>query len=188
MGNYENAGAGIKKMWIASLGSLICVVVMIIPVIGILAAIAALVFMVMSMIGLNQAGKDIDGCRTAFGLTIVNIILSVIGALFESGVMHVIIQIAGYVVSFMVTYLVCTSVGDVMNRIGDVEAAHSGEIAWKINAVCSVLLVLIVIVMMLPVFGIFAGMTGALIALIPSLLSEVFYMLFLGTSNHALNG
>lgn len=187
MGNYENAGAGIKKMWIASLGSLICAVLMIIPVVGILAAIAALVFMVMSMIGLNQAGKDIDGCRTAFMLTIVNIIVSVVGALFQSGAMHVIIQIAGYVISFMVTYLVCTSVGVVMDRVGAADASHSGEIAWKISAVCYGLLILIVIVMMFPVFGILAGLVGAIIALIPSILAAVFYMLFLGKCNRALN-
>ncbi len=188
MGNYENAGAGIKKMYIASMGSLICVVLLIIPVLNILAAIAALVFMVMSMIGLNQAGKDIDGCRTAFGLTIVSLVLSVISVLFQSGAMHVIIQIAGYVIGFMIAYLACTSISEVMIRIGDVDAAHSGEIAWKVNAVCYAALILIVIAMMFSVFGIASGVAGALISLIPSVVSEVFYMLFLGKSSHALNG
>lgn len=188
MGNYVNAGAGIKKMYIASLGSLICAVLLIVPVLNILAAIAALVFMVMSMIGLYQAGNDIDGCRSAFGLTIANIVVSVVGALFQSGIMHIIVQIAGYVISFMVTYLVCTSVGDVMNRIGAADAAHSGDLAWKISAVCYVVMILVAIVMMLPVFGILAGIVGSLIVLIPSVLSAIFYMLFLGKSNHALNG
>lgn len=188
MGSYENAGAGIKKMYIASVGSLICAVLLIVPVLNLLAAIAALVFMVMSMIGLYQAGKDIDGCKTAFALTIVNIIVSVVGALFQSGFMHVIIQIAGYVISFMVAYLVCTSAAAVMNRLGAVDAAHSGETAWKIIAACYALLILIVIVMMLPVFGILAGIAGALVSLIPSVISEVFYMLFLGKCNHVLNG
>lgn len=188
MGNYENAGAGIKKMYIASMGTLICAVLLIIPVLNILAAIAALVFLILSMIGLNQAGRDIDGCRSAFGLTIVNLIVSVIGGLFQSGFMHVIIQVAGYVISFMVTYLVCTSVGDVMSRNGDADAAHSGEIAWKINAVCYVVMILVVFAMMFPVFGIATSIAGALFVLIPSVISAVFYMLFLGKCNHALNG
>lgn len=187
MGNLANAGAGLKKMYIASVGALICVVLAFIPVVNILAAVGALVFMVMSMIGLHQTGNDIEGCRTAFTLTIVNIIISVVGAFFHSGIMHIIVVIAGYLISVMVTYLVCKSVGEVMNRIGAMEAARKGETAWKINAVCYVLLTVIAVAQSLPVFGFLTSLIGSLIVLVLSVIASVFYMLFLGQSSHALS-
>lgn len=187
MGNLANAGAGLKKMYIASVGALICVVLAFIPVVNILAAVGALVFMVMSMIGLHQTGNDIEGCRTAFTLTIVNIIISVVGAFFHSGIMHIIVVIAGYLISAMVTYLVCNSVGEVMNRIGAMEAARKGETAWKINAVCYVLLTVIAVAQSLPVFGFLTSLIGSLIVLVLSVIASVFYMLFLGQSSHALS-
>lgn len=187
MGNLANAGAGLKKMYMASVGALICVVLAFIPVVNILAAVGALVFMVMSMIGLHQTGNDIEGCRTAFTLTIVNIIISVVGAFFHSGIMHIIVVIAGYLISAMVTYLVCNSVGEVMNRIGAMEAARKGETAWKINAVCYVLLTVIAVAQSLPVFGFLTSLIGSLIVLVLSVIASVFYMLFLGQSSHALS-
>lgn len=187
MENLANAGAGLKKMYIASMGALICVVLAFIPIVNILAAVGALVFMVMSMIGLHQTGNDIEGCRTAFTLTIVNIIISVVGAFFHSGIMHIIVVIAGYLISAMVTYLVCNSVGEVMNRIGAMEAARKGETAWKINAVCYVLLTVIAVAQSLPVFGFLTSLIGSLIVLVLSVIASVFYMLFLGQSSHALS-
>ena len=60
MGNRAEAGQGLKKMFIAMIGSI--------------------VFMVISIVGLNQAGKEIEGCKTAFILTIVTLIVSIVGA------------------------------------------------------------------------------------------------------------
>ncbi len=44
MENYPNAGAGLKKMFIASAGAIVCAVLAFVPLINILAAIAALVY------------------------------------------------------------------------------------------------------------------------------------------------
>jgi len=98
MGNYQNAGAGLKKMFIASLGAVICTVLMIIPLINIIAAIAAIVFAVLSIVGLYGAGKDIEGCKTAFIITIINLVVSVLGNVFSSGVFS----------SFVITCRICT--------------------------------------------------------------------------------
>lgn len=57
MGNYQNAGAGLKKMFIAEIGAIICTVLMIIPIINIFAAIALLVFGIISLVGLYGAGR-----------------------------------------------------------------------------------------------------------------------------------
>ncbi len=186
MGNVQNAGAGLKKMFIASVGSLICLVLLIIPLVNILAAIAVFVFMIMSMIGLYQAGQEIEGCKTAFILTIVNLVVSLAGSFIKNDIMHVVILIAGYVIDFMVIYLVCTSVGGVLNSIGAIEITQKGEVAWKISAVCYVLLGLIAIAMMTPVFGFLAGIIGSIVVLVLSLVAEVCYMIFLSKSSQAL--
>ena len=118
MGNLQNAGAGIRKMFIASVGTIICTVLVIIPIVNIIAAIGAFVFAILSMVGLYGAGKDIEGCKKAFSLTIANIIVSIVGSFFKAGFLSVIVAIAGYVLSFLVVYLVCTSVAEVMNQLG----------------------------------------------------------------------
>ena len=100
--------------------------------------------------------------------------------------MHVVILIAGYVIDFMVIYLVCTSVGGVLNSIGAIEITQKGEVAWKISAVCYVLLGLIAIAMMTPVFGFLAGIIGSIVVLVLSLVAEVCYMIFLSKSSQAL--
>lgn len=186
MGNLQNAGAGLKKMFIASVGAVVCTVLAIIPIVNILAAIGAIVFMVMSMIGLYQAGKDIEGCKTAFTLTIVNLILSIVGALFKNGFMGTIITIAGYVLSFMVTYLVCTSVAGVLKQIGAISAAQKGETAWKVNAVCYVILILVSIVAWIPILGWLTGILGGIAVLVLSLIAGILYMMFLSQSSKAL--
>ena len=75
MNNYPNVGAGLKKMFIAQIGIIVCTVLAIIPIINIIAGIGAIVFAVISIVGLYGAGKDIEGCKKAFIITIVNIVI-----------------------------------------------------------------------------------------------------------------
>ena len=104
MGNRAEAGQGLKKMFIAMIGSI--------------------VFMVISIVGLNQAGKEIEGCKTAFILTIVTLIVSIVGAFFKTGILSTLFSIANSVLSLMVAYYVCTSVAAVMNQISAAEILY----------------------------------------------------------------
>lgn len=186
MGNLENAGAGLKKMFIASVGAVVCAVLVIIPVVNILAAIAAFVFAILSMVGLYGAGKDIEGCKKAFTLTIVNIVVSAVGSFLQSGFLGVIVSIVGYVLSFLVVYLVCTSVSEVMNQIGAADVAQKGESVWKINAGCYGVLIVVAILAKIPVLSVIAGVAAVIVAII-SLVASVLYMIFLNKSSKALN-
>ena len=84
MNQYQVAGDGLKKMFIAQVGSIVCTLIGLIPIIGKIAGIGSLVFLVISLVGLNQAGKQIAGCKKAFsiqiGVLIASILLSVVGA------------------------------------------------------------------------------------------------------------
>lgn len=185
MGNYQNAGAGLKKMFIAAIGAIICTVLVIIPVINILAGIGAIVFGVLSLIGLYGAGKDIAGCKTAFMITIINMIVSVVGTLAGAGILGVIFSIADSVLSFLICYFVCTSVSAVMNQIGAADVAAKGGLVWKINAVCYAILIVIAILGMIPGLALIASV-AAVGVMIASLVATVFYMIFLNKSSQAL--
>lgn len=185
MENYQNAGAGIKKMFIATLGTVICTVLVIIPIVNIIAAIGALVFAILSMVGLYGAGKDIEGCKKAFTLTIVNIVVSIVGSFFKTGILNALVSIVGYVLSFLVVYLVCTSVSEVMKQVGAAEVAQKGETVWKINAVCYGVLAVVAILGLLPALSVIAGAAAIIVAIV-SLIALVLYMIFLNKSSQAL--
>lgn len=185
MGNLQNAGAGLKKMFIASIGAIICTVLVIIPIVNIFAGIGALVFGVLSLVGLYGAGKDIEGCKTAFTLTIINMVLSIVSALVGTGFLGAIFSVAGYVLSFLVSYFVCTSVSEVMRQIGAVDVASKGELVWKINAVCYAVLIVIAILSRIPGVALIASV-AAIGVTIASLVASIFYMIFLNKSSKAL--
>lgn len=185
MENYQNAGAGLKKMFIASVGTVICTVLAIVPIVQIIAAIGIVVFAVLSMVGLYGAGKDIEGCKKAFTLTIANLVVSIVGAFLKPGFLATIVSIVGYVLSFMVVYLVCSSVSEVMNRIGAADVAQKGETVWKINAGCYGVLVVVAILAMIPVLNVIAGVAAIIVAIV-SLVALILYMIFLNKSSQAL--
>ncbi|MDE6387375.1 MAG: hypothetical protein K2L82_06150 [Lachnospiraceae bacterium] len=185
MGNLQNAGAGLRKMFIASIGAIICAVLVIIPIVNILAGIAAIVFGVLSLVGLYGAGKDIAGCKTAFTLTIINMVVSVAGTLVGAGFLGIIFSIADSVLSFLICYLVCTSVSEVMNQIGAADVASKGALVWKINAVCYAILIIIAILGAVPGLALIASL-AAIGVLVASLVASIFYMIFLNKSSQAL--
>ncbi|MCM1284365.1 MAG: hypothetical protein NC180_10465 [Muribaculaceae bacterium] len=186
MNQYPNAGAGLKKMYIAQIGALICTVCAIIPVINLIAAIAALVFLIISMVGLNGAGKDIAGCKTAFTLTIVNIVLSVVAVFFSAvPVVSTLFSVAENVISFLVVYLVCTSVAAVMTQMNANDVAESGNKVWKINLICYAAAVVIGILGMIPALTT-AALILSVVLVIVTVIANIFYLLFLGKSSKVL--
>ncbi len=185
MGNYSEAGQGLKKMFIAQIGIIVCSVLMIIPIINIIAMIGSIVFMVISIVGLNQAGKEIEGCKTAFILTIVNLIVSIVGAFFKTGILYTLFSVATSVLSLLVAYYVCTSVAAVMNQIGAADVAAKGITVWKFNLVCYIILIVASVLALIPIINIIAGIV-AIITSIVAIVAEILYMIFLNKSYHAL--
>lgn len=185
MENLQNAGAGLKKMFIASIGAIICSVLLFIPIINILAAIGALVFGILSLVGLYTAGKDIAGCKTAFTITIINLVVSILGNIFKTGILGSIVTIAGYVLSLLSVYYVCTSVAEVMNSINAGDVAQKGYTVWKINLVCYIVDIVIAVLALIPVLNVIAGVAAIIVAIV-SLVASILYMVFLNQSYKAL--
>lgn len=185
MNNYPNVGGGLKKMFIAQIGALICVVLAVIPFINIIAAIGAIVFAIISMVGLYGAGKDIEGCKLAFTITIINIVLSIVASFFSgSTFFSLIFSIAEEVCSFLVVYFVCTSVGTALKEIGAADVAAKGETIWKINFVCYAASIVISILALIPFLSVIAGIVSIIVGII-SIVAGVLYMIFLYKSYQA---
>lgn len=183
--NYPNVGAGLKKMFIAQIGIIVCTVLAIIPIINIIAGIGAIVFAVISIVGLYGAGKDIEGCKKAFIITIVNIVISIFAsAASGSTFFSTLFSIAGDICAFLIVYNVCTSVSAVLKDNGNAEIAAKGESVWKINFGCYVASIVISILAVIPFIKIFAGIAGFILAIV-SLVAGILYMIFLNKSYQA---
>lgn len=183
MNNYENAGSGLKKLYIAEIGVLVCTVLAFIPIINILAGIGMLVFAIMSLVGLFQAGKDISGCMTAFVLTLVSGVCNVLKSI--GGSVGTVASIVGPILSFLVMYFVCTSVAEVMNNIQQPDIAQKGQTVWKISLGCTIASVVILLLAFIPAFSGLATI-GTIIVAIISIINIVLFMMFLGNSSAAL--
>ena len=185
MENFTNAGPGLRKMFIAAIGTIICSVLAIIPIINIVAGIGSIVFGVLSIVGLFQAGKDIQGCMTAFYITIANLVLSIIRTFAGTGILGTILAICSTVLGLAVTYFVCTSVSETMNQIGAAAVAQKGHTVWVINLVCCIISVVITFLLLIPIINVIAAFASVIVAIV-SLVGTILYMLFLNDGAKAL--
>lgn len=186
MQQYPNTGDGLKKMFIAAIGTIICGVVAIIPVIGaIIGGIGAIVFMVISLIGLNSVSKDIPACKMAFILTIVNLVVSALETILSQvSILSSILSIGSSILSLLVVYYVCIPVSGELNKIGASDVANSGQNVWKWNLVCYILVIVFTVIALIPVIGVI-GTIGVAITAILSLVAEILYLIFINKSYHA---
>ena len=186
MYGYENAASGLKKMFTAQVGGIICVVLMMIPFIGVISLIGVFVFGIMSLIGLNSAGKDIEGCKTAFTLTIVQMVVSVIGNLAGTGVFATVFSVVNDILALLIVRAVCLSVAEVMESLNRQDVADTGRSVWKINLGCYVVDIVLTILAVIPVLGTVLAVAGSVITVILSLVAGIMYIMFLSKSYKAL--
>ena len=190
MSNYPNAGQGLKNMFIASIGAIVCAVLLVIPFVNIIAVVAALVFTILSLVGLWTVGKDITECKMAFWFTILSSVLSGIANVANNAsasgtsVIGTLLSVAGSALSLAVTYYVCTSVASALRTFGAEETAASGDKAWKIMLWTTIASVVASILCLVPILNIIGALL-AVIAAIAGVVGLVFYMIFLNKAYKA---
>ncbi len=190
MSNYPNSGKGLKNMFIASVGAIVCAVLLVIPLVNIVAAVAALIFTILSLIGLWTVGKDIAECKMAFWFTILSSVLSGIANVVNdasatgTSIIGTLLSVAGSALSLAVTYYVCTSVASALRSFGAEEAAVSGDKAWKIVLWTTIASIVATILCLIPILNIIGALL-AVIAAIASVVGLVFYMIFLNKAYKA---
>lgn len=181
MENLSNAGSGIKKAYNATKGALICLLLMCASVLQLYAAFGILAFTVYHMIGLREAGKDLAGCKKAFVLSIVSLVLIIL-SISPYGYVRVPASLVRCGTEFLIVHLVFTSVSQVTDCIGTVDVRQEGKMAWQVNAVCYGLIAAATILDWM-----FIQMFCTIVIMLAALLAKVFYMLLLGKCNQALN-
>lgn len=185
MNQYPNAGAGLKQMFIAQVGVIICIVCASIPSISLISMIGAIVFVVISLFGLYSLGKDIEECKMAFILTIVGAIVNILAKLLANvPVVGPLLKIAYTVISLLVVYFVCIPVSGALSQIGATDIADLGQTVWKLNLVCYAASIVCSILAMIPVLAVI-GVLVSIFVLIAALVGEIMYMVFLYKSYNA---
>lgn len=186
MYRYENAASGLKKMFTAQIGAIVCAVFAVIPIIGLLGAAGVLVFAVLSLVGLNSAGKDIEGCKTAFTLTIVQMAVSILGNFCGTGFLSTVFSVVYDILALLIVRAVCLSVAEVMEELNHRDVAEKGRSVWKINLGCYVADMILTVLAVIPFLGTALATVGGIITVVLSLVAGVMYIVFLSSSYKAL--
>lgn len=181
MENLSNVSSGIKKAYNATKGVLICLLLLFVSNLLLYAAFGILVFAVYHMIGLREAGKDLEGCKKAFVLSIVSLVLTIL-SISPYGYVRVPASLVRCGTEFLIVHLVFISVSEVTDHIGATDVRQEGKMAWQVNAVCYGL---IAVATILDCF--FIQMLCTIAIMLAFLLAKVFYMLLLSKCNQVLN-
>jgi len=184
MEKYQNAASGLKMLFIAQIGVIICTVLAYIPVVNLLAGIGAIVFLVLNLMSLYRAGKDIEGCNKAFLLSVVSLILSIL-KLIPVSILQSLLSLAVSVISFLIVYLVCTSVAEVMKEFGAEDIASTGNTVWKINLICYAAAIVISILSLIPFINVIAGVFNIVVGIV-NIVAMVMYIMFIYKSSQKL--
>lgn len=182
MNRYPNAAEGLKLMFYGEIVAIIGAFLGIIPLLGGLLALAG---GVVSLVGLNKAGADDEGYRTAFMLTIINIIVSLVSSFAGDGVFGTLVGIVSSVLSLAVIYFVCITTANLLHSVGASELERKGNTVWTINLVCTIVSVAVMLLAYIPIVNILAAVVGVISALV-ALVGYIMYLMFLNGSYKVL--
>ena len=185
MESYANAGDGLKKMYFAQWGFIICAVLGIIPVINVVAAVLKLVVSIVSLLGLYAVSKDIPECKNALYLTIASMIITILAMIIKAKVASVIFSVFQSIAGLLVSYYVCNPVADVMQGVGAADIAANGRNVWKINMMCYIASIIISVISLIPLVNILAILLNVIVAIV-QLVALILYMSFLNKSYQKL--
>ncbi len=175
MRNYPNAGDGLRKIYYATIGSIICSLVTLVPGAKFFAAIGVLVCAIVTMVGFWQAGKDIEGCKIAFVLQICSVAIGIIVNFVN---LPVALDIIGEFLPLIAICLMCYSVSQLMRELGATDVAKQGMIAMFVYIACEVAAFILAIYAILIILR-FGFIVYILLLLGIAVLELVFYLKFL---------
>lgn len=185
MSHYPNASEGLKLLFYAQILIIVGTLLSLVPIVGSLIVLAG---GILDLVGLNRAGQDDEGYRTAFTLVIVSIVVDVLSGFAGSkGFLFLAtpLSIASILVSLGIIYFVCITTSNLLHSVGEEALSQRGITVWKINLLCTALSVVLVLLMVIPVLNILAAI-GEIAVTIAEIVGYVLYMMFLSGSYKAL--
>ena len=189
MNSYFDAQGGLKKLFVGTIGTLVCNVISQIPLLGMVAAVGSLLFTALAIYGMFQAGKDIPGCKSAFLLYVIEFVIQIFTSAFAfmsiGAAIASICVIVQAILDMVIIYLVCTSVSEVMIVKGHGDIANFGKVVWILSMVAYVIGIVTTLAAKIPVLGLMVVLLGFIIAVV-KIVSGILYLVFLYRSSEAL--
>lgn len=189
MNSYFDAQSGLKKLFVGTVGSLVCSVFSQIPVLGMATAVGSLLFTVLAVYGLYQAGNDIEGCKRAFVLYVVEFVIQLLEAAFAfmtiAAAVSTVCGIVQALLDMTIIYLVCTSVSEVLIKKNYIDEAKSGKTVWMITVIAYIIGIVATLIGIIPVLGIIAVPIAFIVA-IAKIVAGILYLIFIYKSSQAL--
>jgi hypothetical protein len=179
---YPNAAQGLKLLFIGEIVAIVGAILSLVPVLG---PILIVVSEVLMLLGLYKASTDDEGYRTAFIISVANLIVGVIN-IFVSGVFSSILTIGSTILGLMVVYYVITTTGNLGHSLGNEELASKGKTVWILYLICAIASVVITLISLIPLLGTLVGGVLAVIVAIVQIVAYILYLIFLYKSSTAL--
>lgn len=179
MRNYPSAAGGIKLLFIAEIVTIIGAVLVLVPVVGI---VLLIIGMALVPVGLYRASADDEGYKTAFIISIVNLVVGVVGVFVGDGVFGSILDIVSSILNLAVVYYVVNTTGNLAHSMGNDELPAKGHTVWMLYLICTVASVIIALLSFIPLLG--AAL--AIVLLIVQLVAYILYLVFLSMASKAL--
>lgn len=171
MGSYRTAGDGLMLVFI---GEIICIF----SFLPLLSLILGIIGTIVELVGLNKAGRAADGYRTAFTLSIVIIVISIVGLIVPF------VGVINRILSMVVLYIVCNTTADLLDHC-DYETAQRGRTVWKICLGCTIVLVVCAVLLFIPLINILAAIAAVVTAIV-SIVGGILYLIFLYRASDSL--
>lgn len=177
--NYVVAGKALDYMfW----GAVVGLVGEFIPLVG---AIVAIVGGVVVIYGLYTAMNTQENYKTAMYMVIAGVVLSVLGAIFSKGILHILVSVVASVASFLVVYYICTATAALLTSKGDQAQADKAKLIITLNLICTVVGIVCTLVGWIPLVNILAG-AASILAGIVSIVACVLQLIFYYKSSQSL--
>ena len=153
---------------------------------GVVGAILAIIAFVLNLVALYGASKLDGGYHTAFVLSVVGVVISVVMMIVNSeGFVYSLLSIVGDVVALGILYFVVTTTCKQLDAAGAPEVSGKGERIWKINLICTIVSVVLTLLALIPIINIIAAVLLVIVAIV-MLVAYVLYLIFLWKSHKAL--
>ncbi|MGN0325010.1 MAG: hypothetical protein ACI4DW_01780 [Lachnospiraceae bacterium] len=187
MGQYPNAGEGIKKVFIGEILAVVGVLLSWIPLVGLLIIIAAYV---LTLMGLKKAGEDQQDYNKAVTLILINIVVSVLGTILGfipaiGGILSTLASIASTVITLLVVYQVIMTSNGLLDSIGAADISGKGKTVWGLYLVCNIIGIICSILNKIPLLNILSGIISIIVGIV-SLVAGIMYLIYLNKTSKAL--
>lgn len=180
MGNIESkAGSGIYYLFIGQILGLL----VFIPFLGILAVPAGFIIALYAIYKLSAISENY---KTAFYITIINVIVYVIGLIFNHGIISAMLNMANTILLFLSVFYICNATAGILQGVDQSLVIRAGLI-WKLYGLCMVVTLICSLLSYIPIINILSSIIAFIITII-QLIASIMYLTFLWQSQKVLRG